>query len=100
MKENVIGHLVKTNPIKPNFKRGTYAALWQSFGEKKEITPCHIRSYLYVAIAGAGFEPATSGLWARRATRLLYPAAIFRISYYKKNKIAEKIFFIKSKSDL
>ncbi len=25
-------------------------------------------------IAGAGFEPATSGLWARRATRLLYPA--------------------------
>ena len=27
-------------------------------------------------IAGAGFEPATSGLWARRATRLLYPAAI------------------------
>ncbi len=27
-------------------------------------------------IAGAGFEPATSGLWARRATRLLYPAGI------------------------
>ena len=30
--------------------------------------------YLQVSIAGAGFEPATSGLWARRATRLLYPA--------------------------
>ena len=29
-----------------------------------------------VLIAGAGFEPATSGLWARRATRLLYPAII------------------------
>ena len=27
-------------------------------------------------IAGAGFEPTTSGLWARRATRLLYPAII------------------------
>ncbi len=25
-------------------------------------------------IAGGGFEPPTSGLWARRATRLLYPA--------------------------
>ena len=25
-------------------------------------------------IAGAGFEPATFGLWARRASRLLHPA--------------------------
>jgi hypothetical protein len=25
-------------------------------------------------IAGAGFEPTTSGLWARRATGLLHPA--------------------------
>jgi hypothetical protein len=25
-------------------------------------------------IAGNGFEPLTSGLWARRATELLYPA--------------------------
>ena len=27
-------------------------------------------------IAGAGFEPTTFGLWARRATRLLHPAMI------------------------
>lgn len=27
-------------------------------------------------IAGAGFEPATFGLWARRATELLHPAII------------------------
>ena len=27
-------------------------------------------------IAGAGFEPTTFGLWARRATRLLHPAII------------------------
>jgi hypothetical protein len=27
-------------------------------------------------IAGGGFEPPTSGLWARRATRLLYPAIV------------------------
>lgn len=25
-------------------------------------------------LAGEGFEPSTSGLWARRASRLLYPA--------------------------
>ena len=25
-------------------------------------------------VAGAGFEPTTSGLWAQRATRLLHPA--------------------------
>ena len=25
-------------------------------------------------VAGAGFEPTTFGLWARRATRLLHPA--------------------------
>ena len=28
-------------------------------------------------IAGAGFEPTTFGLWARRASRLLHPAIIF-----------------------
>ena len=26
-------------------------------------------------VAGAGFEPTTFGLWARRATRLLHPAS-------------------------
>ena len=29
-------------------------------------------------IAGAGFEPTTFGLWARRATELLHPALILR----------------------
>ncbi len=29
-------------------------------------------------VAGAGFEPTTFGLWARRATRLLHPAFIFQ----------------------
>ena len=29
-------------------------------------------------IAGAGFEPTTFGLWARRATRLLHPAIIIK----------------------
>ena len=33
-------------------------------------------SNVSVRIARDGFEPATSGLWARRAARLLYPATI------------------------
>ena len=31
-------------------------------------------------IAGAGFEPATFGLWARRASRLLHPAIVLSYS--------------------
>ena len=30
----------------------------------------------YVWVAGAGFEPTTFGLWARRASRLLHPAIL------------------------
>ena len=30
----------------------------------------------FTLVAGSGFEPMTSGLWARRATRLLYPAML------------------------
>ena len=30
-------------------------------------------------VAGAGFEPTTFGLWARRATRLLHPATTLQI---------------------
>ena len=40
-------------------------------GSSSWMTP-HTRSV--VTLAGGGFEPPTSGLWARRATRLLYPA--------------------------
>lgn len=29
-----------------------------------------------IMVAGVGFEPTTFWLWARRATRLLYPATI------------------------
>ena len=31
-------------------------------------------NYLWRLVAGGGFEPPTFGLWARRATKLLYPA--------------------------
>ena len=36
----------------------------------------HLRRCLFCWIAETGFEPATSGLWARRATGLLYSASI------------------------
>lgn len=40
--------------------------------------------------AGAGFEPATLGLWAPRATRLLYPA----LSPWKPFSFADSLQFI------
>ena len=38
-----------------------------------------------VWVAGAGFEPTTFGLWARRATRLLHPAMISHYSTFLLN---------------
>ena len=38
-------------------------------------------SYSRILVAGEGFEPTTFGLWARRATRLLYPATLYIIFY-------------------
>ena len=38
-------------------------------------------------IAGAGFEPTTFGLWARRASRLLHPATLFNLLYTYLGKI-------------
>lgn len=34
---------------------------------------------LRILVAGKGFEPLTFGLWAQRATGLLYPATTFVI---------------------
>ena len=36
----------------------------------------------YWMVAGAGFEPTTFGLWARRATELLYPATYNSAVFY------------------
>ena len=48
-------------------------------------------------VAGVGFEPTTSGLWARRASRLLHPAircVVNMIHYHLLfvNKVHESIF--------
>ena len=37
-----------------------------------------------IRVAGEGFEPTTSGLWARRASRLLYPAISIKNSLYSR----------------
>ena len=46
--------------------------------QKEKDLRYSLKSFL---VAGAGFEPTTFGLWARRATRLLHPA----ILNYKRN---------------
>ena len=38
------------------------------------VIPAHLYLFLLTLVAEAGFEPTTFGLWARRATRLLYSA--------------------------
>ena len=35
-------------------------------------------SWKFQVVAGTGFEPVTSGLWARRASRLLHPAILIK----------------------
>lgn len=41
-------------------------------------------------VAGKGLEPLTSGLWARRATRLLYLAISFVVHLFSDNNMAEE----------
>ena len=49
-------------------KLGVYSHLYRE--GKSQTKDFHLGE----VVAGAGFEPATSGLWARRATWLLHPA--------------------------
>ena len=79
--------MVAPNGIEPStqgfsvlcYYRLSYRAKWRS---RRELNP---RSSAWQAdvitatprdhlVAGGGFEPPTFGLWARRATELLYPA--------------------------
>ena len=39
--------------------------------------PCSTNWANWAKVAGIGFEPMTSGLWARRASRLLHPAILY-----------------------
>ena len=53
---------------------GLQAVIFEySFANKKK--PFDINRRVKNLVAGAGFEPTTFGLWARRATKLLHPAS-------------------------
>ena len=56
-------------------------AIWAFFlcTFTRQMTPS---KKMHKKIAGAGFEPTTFGLWARRASRLLHPASIFTLLLY------------------
>ena len=55
-------------------KRTSDGCLHPSDGLFHECHPSFRMHYSFSRVAGEGFEPTTSGLWARRASRLLYPA--------------------------
>ena len=54
-------------------KEGKKAQKAQKAQKAKATVKILFKLNLFI-IAGAGFEPAALGLWAPRATRLLYPA--------------------------
>ena len=83
-----------------------YSSLgWVMFASQPNMVPVVLKQPLYYRkkawlafltpiihhiknlVAGAGFEPTTFGLWARRATRLLHPATmcwhLFQFNLYK-----------------
>ena len=56
--------------------------VWWTSGQSWKKNSCSrmgifkgLKGDLIKMVAGAGFEPTTFGLWARRATRLLHPAS-------------------------
>ena len=72
-----------TRIFSPLLYRLSYEAKWRSrrgsnprssAWQANVLTSCTTRPQNNKLVAGAGFEPTTSGLWAQRATGLLYPA--------------------------
>ena len=73
----VLASYVDRITLWPSKKRGEMTLaddLWPFLSPEKQHDRPPKRRSRGNRLAGAGFEPATSGLWARRATRLLYPA--------------------------
>ena len=92
--------LVFKNGLEYNRAEGVFstAELSPIFALNREISAKTnktevVRSHL---VAGAGFEPATSRLWASRAARLLYPAVIKMIKMQDTN--SKKIPITKSQN--
>ena len=75
-----------TRIFSPLLYRLSYRAiLWRSGRDLNPRSPAWQAGMLTTTppdhlVAGEGFEPTTSGLWARRATRLLYPAIFIKMA--------------------
>lgn len=54
------------------------AIIWWTVFHTVKVRGCYVIGCISPQVAGAGFEPATFWLWARRASRLLYPAIIHK----------------------
>ena len=86
---NLLLSLDYVSLLKANFsitkKKDTYQSMYpnnraQSRNRTSDtgiFSPLLYRLSYLGKIAGAGFEPTTFGLWARRASRLLHPATLF-----------------------
>ena len=59
-----------------NWANTTYAQNRNRTSDTRIFSPLLYQLSYLGKIAGAGFEPATFGLWARRASRLLHPAIV------------------------
>ena len=84
--------------IKKHSFRCAELSKWWSLSESNQrhkdfqsfALPTELRDHM---VAGEGFEPTTSGLWARRATRLLYPAMCLIILTDSDSKCKQKFLF-------
>ena len=63
--------------------------VWWTSGQSWKKNSCSrmgifkgLKGDLIKMVAGAGFEPTTFGLWARRASRLLHPAILFKLAIH------------------
>ena len=66
-------------------KRSSVERLRLTDGHFNSSNTCFFQMVISLfRVAGEGFEPTTSGLWARRASRLLYPAISIKNSLYSR----------------
>ena len=79
-----------------NQKRPTRKARskFKSKNPQKNGTAIGGAIYGSILVAGVGFEPTTFWLWAKRATRLLYPATFNLCSLYSNHMKKARTFFI------
>ena len=81
--KNFILHMVSPFPTKLPWNFAG-APTCKSYSLHKKRTICMV--LFFIMVAGVGFEPTTFGLWARRASGLLYPATFCLKRLYNTTK--------------